>query len=668
MKKNQSQIFKQKKMHEEEKPGLEKVPSENAKKKPKAKKKKNPKWTTATMAAGIGRRQLLAATFKEIIFHLMSLVFLSVYIFGQANDNEFYLTEAMNNVFETDKIFPNIDAADKFWAYMENEIMDAFYGSDPTGDGRLTISNENVLLGVPRLRQVKVSNTSCEIHGYFRRMFIECYDAFGYWAEDKESFGLRKPTAWTFSDISKTNSVRHWGILTSYSGGGFYVDMAPDQNKTAEIFKELKDNFWITRGTRAIFLDFSVYNANLNLFCICKLTFEFLPPGGITTSSRFTTATLTPFTHGWYWTLRILLYLFCVYALYCSLEELREMCYFKGMYFLQFWNYVDNIVILLTCFLVASTEYLRVKAKTYIEEANEHPSQYGNLEEIRLIYQAVQISGAVLLFFVYLRTFKFLNFNRRMAQLNNTIKRCAMDILGFCVMFFVAYFAYAELGYLVFGSEVDDFRSFGEAMFTLLRTILGDFDYGAIRQSNWIIAPIYFLSFIILVFFVLLNMFLAIINDTYVDVKTDIAIAPKEIEMSDYISSSFRSCLRRIGCKIKQAEEERLIDTSLSEIRDALKRCGFEDREIEMYFEKYDIDPLKDLKKQDIEKFYELFAAEDVARQKGEENVVTWKDFKKQDDKLIELENSIVLLAQGVQDLLHTIESLQGNQLRPMQI
>jgi hypothetical protein len=32
----------------------------------------------------------------------------------------------------------------------------------------------------------------------------------------------------------------------------------------------LQDNLWLDRGTRAVFIDFSVYNANINLFCIIR--------------------------------------------------------------------------------------------------------------------------------------------------------------------------------------------------------------------------------------------------------------------------------------------------------------------------------------------------------------------------------------------------------------
>jgi len=34
--------------------------------------------------------------------------------------------------------------------------------------------------------------------------------------------------------------------------------------------QHLKDHLWIDRGTRAVFIDFTVYNANINLFCVVR--------------------------------------------------------------------------------------------------------------------------------------------------------------------------------------------------------------------------------------------------------------------------------------------------------------------------------------------------------------------------------------------------------------
>ncbi len=56
--------------------------------------------------------------------------------------------------------------------------------------------------------------------------------------------------------------------------------------------KELEENLWIDRGTRVVFLDFTVYNANINLFCQIKLTVEFPASGGAIPSKSFSTVKL----------------------------------------------------------------------------------------------------------------------------------------------------------------------------------------------------------------------------------------------------------------------------------------------------------------------------------------------------------------------------------------
>lgn len=71
-------------------------------------------------------------------------------------------------------------------------------------------------------------------------------------------------------------------------------------------------------------------------------------------------------------------------------------------------------------------------------------------------------------------------------------------------MFLIVFVAYAQLGYILFGTENPDFRTYADSVLTLLRTVLGDFDYLAIERSNRILGPIYFITYIFFVFFVLL--------------------------------------------------------------------------------------------------------------------------------------------------------------------
>lgn len=71
-------------------------------------------------------------------------------------------------------------------------------------------------------------------------------------------------------------------------------------------------------------------------------------------------------------------------------------------------------------------------------------------------------------------------------------------------MFGIVFLAYAQMGLLLFGNVHYDFRNFKESLLTMIRMILGDFDYEGIEEANRILGPIYFLTYILLVFFILL--------------------------------------------------------------------------------------------------------------------------------------------------------------------
>lgn len=70
-------------------------------------------------------------------------------------------------------------------------------------------------------------------------------------------------------------------------------------------------------------------------------------------------------------------------------------------------------------------------------------------------------------------------------------------------------------------------------------------------------------------------MFLAIINDTYTDVKTEMSIAPDEIQLSQFLKRGFYNLMRRLNCRYFMKQErvhENEYNVTIEEIRGALKR------------------------------------------------------------------------------------------------
>ena len=75
---------------------------------------------------------------------------------------------------------------------------------------------------------------------------------------------------WNYQTQDELDGSSHWGQLSSYGGGGYIEDLATTKAESLEIIAKLKNNLWLDRGTRAVFTDFTVYNANINLFCVIR--------------------------------------------------------------------------------------------------------------------------------------------------------------------------------------------------------------------------------------------------------------------------------------------------------------------------------------------------------------------------------------------------------------
>jgi len=89
------------------------------------------------------------------------------------------------------------------------------------------------------------------------------------------------------------------------------------------------------------------------------------------------------------------------------------------------------------------------------------------------------------------------------------------------------------MGFLWFGDQITDYSSFTEVVLTLLRLILGDFVFSDLEGANRVLGPLFFLCYVFFCLFFLLNMFLAIINESYSAVKEEMATEKQKMVLGD---------------------------------------------------------------------------------------------------------------------------------------
>ncbi len=73
---------------------------------------------------------------------------------------------------------------------------------------------------------------------------------------------------WYYQTSSQLRGSSSSGLISTYAGGGFVQDLTLNYSGAQAQLDDLNTNLWLDRGTRVVFLDFTVYNANINLFCV----------------------------------------------------------------------------------------------------------------------------------------------------------------------------------------------------------------------------------------------------------------------------------------------------------------------------------------------------------------------------------------------------------------
>ena len=182
----------------------------------------------------------------------------------------------------------------------------------------------------------------------FKSMFTYCYGPFTKNGEDKRTWidqnssSALCPENWEYNGNGGSDT---WGRFAVYSGGGYIANLGYNKFTAKRIVKDLKENNWIDRQTRAVLVEFSLYNPPSNLLAVITYYFEVLPSGfaGIFKSYGILSLSATnPQAHNIYLLFAFLfgILLVCFFILEC-IKLCRQSC----LYFKSGWNWLNMLQI-----------------------------------------------------------------------------------------------------------------------------------------------------------------------------------------------------------------------------------------------------------------------------------------------------------------------------------
>lgn len=191
-----------------------------------------------------------------------------------------------------------------------------------------------------------------------------------------------------------------------------------------------------------------------------------------------------------------------------------------------FMNILDWITIAtLLCLMVLRYVYIRKSRALHqllLDLTGEHTFSARLTDVVTSFhelssYQSVQTVLLMLVMFVGLaQFFRYLSFDSRFGIVAETIIDSAKDLLHVLFIFIVVLLGYAVLGTSLFGHEIESWDSVGDSMLNLVIFIVGEYGaYLEIFDVQPSVSAIYFWSYMVVAYFIIFNMILAVIFNVY---------------------------------------------------------------------------------------------------------------------------------------------------------
>ena len=321
---------------------------------------------------------------------------------------------------------------------------------------------------------------------------------------------------WLYNDMSSLRGFPYYGHFATYSGGGYVASLSTDIDFARATAMALEQDSWVDMLTRALFFEFSVYNANMNFFATGFVIIEILPTGSVVPNANIRVFKLYRYvgTFGRLVMASEIILLLCL--LFFIYKECRHMYRLGWGYFKLFWSWIEITI------AVALFTALILRAFSWYEGDKNLIALHTNMEQFINFHYTVVADDALLLtitiicFASTLKLIKLLNIFPTFMSLKETIHRSVGPMINYFLPFCIAFFGFASLAHLLFHSEML-FSSYVDSCQTQLLMLIGGSVYYTLRRAHSILGPLFFFMFAAFETCILLNIFLSIINESIKD-------------------------------------------------------------------------------------------------------------------------------------------------------
>jgi hypothetical protein len=451
------------------------------------------------------RNSLYSELFYYIIF-LGLFIYLNLNVMNITNayqQNSIVYDHFLDEEFEHSnykKTFFDIGNADEYLEWLDGPFYNGFFEKN-------NIIDYNHPIGGLFIRQSRIQKIECSI----LKDIKYCYNSYN------------SNTRFTGNYLNTICKNDAYPILYGkteynqyYGKDGCVIYLPFNKTLAKEKILYIKEHNWVDKSTRAISIYFNLYNSNTKLLTNGRFMIEFFPSGFAQPSYRLITMPYRP--NGSSLSFYIVGLLFSIGLFYFILVEFFEYRRKKRKldYFLNKWNIIEcfNLCLFISVITIFMYWKYNINKKSYLQHLSNKSDTFDYYSNSYLFYHIGLLSATCCLV-SFIKIFKYLRLNRRLKLLWDTLSSAFADLFSMFIVSLLIISGFALMGNLIFGQNLDEFKSFSSSVSMLLRSLLGDFNYKRMSEICPNIAPIYFIFYIFIVFFVITNMFVAVVCEYF---------------------------------------------------------------------------------------------------------------------------------------------------------
>ncbi|XP_078573092.1 polycystin-1-like protein 2 [Branchiostoma floridae x Branchiostoma japonicum] len=512
------------------------------------------------------KRKRRAAVLEVLVFGLfVTVIMLTAY--QERSPLAFYMTQNVKEQIVEGE-FSEITDIESFWGWVEDELIPTtrsaeWYNgrtlaADTVLQDMLTHPLDSVQLRQLRLKQGQLCETPKRLQHItplctvgLSKLTEDIDDYTQGWIRPNETFGTTDPvpctptsptptvstpvtgadcvsslltaeelvTPWKYNHgASLIDSFPYFGQHGTYHAGGYNVPLGTTRASGLRLATFLQQRGWLDEKTRAVIVELILYNPHANLFSMVTLVVEFTNLGAAYRGAEVVTLRLMQQQAILLLALRAVL---AVFILFFMIKE-AERLFSRPMECLKdFWSWVELLVIVIG----VATLGVYFNAQSIIDKAAEQRTSSSSVLDLyKSAVNWFQVYTYLLALLICCGTLKFirlLRFNSHVYALTMTVRKSSRPLLLFTIMAGIVLMAFTQMGNLLFGIKLQDYNSILSSLQSLCMMMLGSFDFDALVSGHWVLGPLMFFSYQVLMQFILLSMFMAILMDVYAEESQD---------------------------------------------------------------------------------------------------------------------------------------------------